>query len=235
MDRDALQLLLARGLSVEQIGRRFNKHPSTVSYWLRKHGLKAPNRAKHAAKGGIERERLTELVGRGMTIAQIADEVQRSTATVRHWLRRYDLTTVATVRARAARSGRTRGQLTIQRDCIRHGRTEFVIEGRGYYRCKRCRSEQVSRHRRTIKETLVMEAGGACALCGYQRCLSALEFHHLDRSQKRLHISQNGVTLSVAEVRAEVRKCVLLCSNCHAEVESGIVALPDTVVGVATG
>jgi transposase len=234
MDGDALQLLLARGLSVEQIGRRFNKHPSTVSYWLRKHGLQAPNRAKHAAKGGIEREQLTELVGRGMSIAQIADEVQRSTATVRHWLRRYDLSTAATVRARAARSGRARGQLTIQRECARHGRTEFVIEGRGYYRCKRCRSEQVVRHRRTVKETLVAEAGGACALCGYGRCLSALEFHHLDPSQKRLHISQNGVTLSVAAVRAEVRNCVLLCSNCHAEVQSGIVALPDTVVdGVA--
>ena len=93
MDRDSLQLLLAQGLSVEQIGRRFNRHPSTVSYWLRKHGLEAPNRAKHAAKGGIERERLTELVARGMTIAEIAAEVGRSKGTVRHWLRRYALHT----------------------------------------------------------------------------------------------------------------------------------------------
>jgi hypothetical protein len=121
------------------------------------------------------------------------------------------------------------------RECIRHGRTEFVIEGRGHYRCKRCRSEQFVRHRRTIKETLVAEAGGACALCGYARCLSALEFHHLDPAQKRLHISQNGVALSIAEVRREAGKCVLLCSNCHAEVEGGMVALPDTVVSGACG
>jgi len=235
MDRDALQLLLARGFSVEQIGVRFNKHPSTVSYWLRKHGLEASNRAKHAAKGGIERERLTALVGRGMSIAQIADEVQRSTATVRHWLGRYDLTTAAAARTRAARTGRARGQLTIQRECARHGRTEFVTEGRGSYRCKRCRSEQVVRHRRTVKETLVAEAGGVCALCGYDRCLGALEFRHLDPSPKRLQISQGGVTISVAEVRTEARDRVLLCSNCHAEVESGIVALPDTVVDGAAG
>ena len=93
MDRDALQLLLAQGVSVEQIGRRFGRHPSTVSYWMRKHGLEAPNRAKHASKGGIERERLTELVGRGMTIAEIAEEVGLSKGAVRHWLGRYNLHT----------------------------------------------------------------------------------------------------------------------------------------------
>lgn len=85
MDRSSLQLLLAQGYSVEQIGRRFGRHPSTVSYWMRKHGLVASNRAKHAAKGGIERERLTGLVARGMTIAQIAEEVGLSKGAVRHW------------------------------------------------------------------------------------------------------------------------------------------------------
>jgi hypothetical protein len=27
-------------------------------------------------------------------------------------------------------------------------------------------------------------------------------------------------------MRAEARKCVLLCANCHAEVESGLIDLP---------
>src|SRR6202046_939105 len=93
MDKDALQLLLAQGVSVEQIGRRFGRHPSTVSYWMRKHGLEAPNRAKHAPKGGIERERLSELVEGGMKIAEIAEEVGLSKGAVRHWLSRYNLHT----------------------------------------------------------------------------------------------------------------------------------------------
>jgi transposase len=235
MDRNSLQVLLAQGLSVEQIARRFNRHPSTVSYWLRKHGLEAPHRAKHAAKGGIERARLTELVGRGMTIAQIADEVQRSTATVRHWLRRYDLATTAAVRARAGRAGHSGGQSMIERDCVRHGRTEFVSEGRGYYRCRRCRSEEVVSQRRTLEQALVAGAGGACAVCGYARCPGALELHHLDPAPTRVQIGRNGVTPAVAEARRAVRECVLLCANCHAEVESGMVALPDTVVGDAWG
>ena len=229
MDRDALQLLLAQGISVEQIGRRFGRHPSTVSYWMRKHGLEAPNRAKHAGKGGLDRDELADLVGRGMTIREIAGALDRSTATVRHWLRRYGLSTAATERARDTRVGRDQGESSLVRVCARHGRTAFVIEGRGYYRCKLCRSEQVIHHRRRLKELLVAEAGGACSLCGYDRHLGALQFHHLDPRSKRLHISQNGITLSLETIRHEVRKCVLLCSNCHAEVEGGIVSVPDTV------
>jgi transposase len=229
MDRNALQLLLAQGVSVEQIGRRFGRHPSTVSYWMRKYGLEAPNRAKHAGKGGLERDELVELVGRGMTIREIAGALDRSTATVRHWLRRYGLSTVATERARDARVGRAHRESSLIRVCARHGRTPFVMEGRGYYRCKLCRSAQVIQHRRRLKELLVAEAGGACALCGYDRHLGALQFHHLDPRSKRLHISQNGITLSLETIRQEVGKCVLLCSNCHAEVEGGIVSVPDTV------
>jgi transposase-like protein len=229
MDKDALQLLLAQGVSVEQIGRRFGRHPSTVSYWLRKHGLEAPNRAKHAGRGGIDRAELADLVDREMTIREIAAELDRSTATVRHWLRRYGLSTAATERARGTRAGRAQGESSLVRDCARHGRTAFILEGRGYYRCKRCRSEQVMRHRRRLKEVLVAEAGGACALCGYDRHLGALQFHHLDPRSKRLHVSQNGITLSLDTIREEVRKCVLLCSNCHAEVEGGVVSVPDTV------
>ena len=229
MDKDALQLLLAQGVSVEQIGRRFGRHPSTVSYWMRKHGLEAPNRAKHAGKGGLDRDELAELVARRMTLRQIAGELDRSTATVRHWLRRYGLSTAATGRARDTRVGRVHGEPSLVRVCTRHGRTTFVIEGRGYYRCKLCRSERVIQRRRRLEELLVTEAGGACSLCGYDRHLGALQFHYLDPRSKRLHISQNGITLSLETIRREVRKCVVLCSNCHAEVEGGIVSVPDTV------
>jgi transposase-like protein len=58
MDKQSLQLLLGKGISVERIAKRFGKDPSTVSYWLKKHGLESPYREKHAPKGGIERDRL---------------------------------------------------------------------------------------------------------------------------------------------------------------------------------
>jgi hypothetical protein len=79
----------------------------------------------------------------------------------------------------------------------------------------------VVRRRRKVKEILVTEAGGRCLLCGYHRCAAALQFHHLEPTEKRFGVAQRGHARSIERVRAEARKCVLLCSNCHAEVESG--------------
>ena len=89
--------------------------------------------------------------------------------------------------------------------------------------------DHVSARRRRMKETLVAEAGGACRICGYDRCLRAMQFHHLDPATKCFAVSQNGVTLALAAARAEASKCVLLCANCHAEVESGLVDLSSMI------
>jgi transposase len=231
MDRDSLQLLLAQGLSVERIARRFRKDPSTIAYWMRKHGLESPFANKHAAKGGIERERLERMVSEGMTIREIGDEVGLSKGTVRHWLRVYGLRTDRSRRERfgLARSAKEAGVITVVMLCGRHGEVEFVLEGRGYYRCKQCRAEAVVRHRQKVKQTLVAEAGGRCVSCGYSHNTRALQFHHLDPDQKRLGLSSQGVTYSLERLRAEAEKCVLLCANCHAEVESGDAILPARV------
>lgn len=112
--------------------------------------------------------------------------------------------------------------------CRHHGETDFIIEPSGYYRCKRCRSERVAARRRKVKSMLASEAGGCCAACGYDRYLGALEFHHLDPSTKRLGLSHRGAALAIATLRSEAQKCILLCSNCHAEVEGGVAELPIT-------
>jgi hypothetical protein len=38
-------------------------------------------------------------------------------------------------------------------------------------------------------------------------------------------LSRRGVTRALVEAREEARKCVLLCANCHAEVEAGVTAI----------
>jgi transposase len=216
--------MLDRGLSIEAVGLHFGKHASTVSYWMKKHGLAAAGRQKHAPKGGVGQDVLAGLVERGMTIAEISNEVGLSKATVRHWLRRYGLRT-RNARGRrpqeAARAAKEAGLRTVANICARHGETEFILEGRGYYRCKRCRSEAVARRRRKVKTILVEEAGGRCVRCGYDRNPAALQFHHLDPATKRIALSARGIAYALATVREEAQKCVLLCANCHAEVENG--------------
>jgi len=221
MDRALLKQYLEQGLSLSQIGVRVDRDPSTVGYWVQKHGLVANGRAKHAPKGGIPREVLEPLVEGGSSIREVAQLLDVSIATVRHWLKRYGLKT----KSRAGRRFAGPKPALITDECPRHGQTDFILEGRGSYRCRRCRSECVSRWRRRLKRTLIDEAGGRCAICGYDRHPNALQFHHLDPAVKAFALSQEGITRSLAAARAEAAKCVLLCANCHAEVEAGAASL----------
>jgi hypothetical protein len=77
-----------------------------------------------------------------------------------------------------------------------------------------------------VKLILVEEAGGARLGCGYDTCVAALQFHHIDPATKEFALSAEGVTRSLARARAEAAKCVLLCANCHAEVEAGVRPIP---------
>ncbi len=222
MDRALLEEMLAEGLSLAAMGRRLGVHESTVAGQLWAYGLRAVNAEKHAARGGLTREQLEPLIARGMSIAQIAAEVDRSKATVRHWLCRHGLKTWSPSGSRRKAESHTAhaaGLREARMACARHGETGFVLDGRGYYRCRKCRAEAVSRRRRKMKEILVQEAGGACSACGYSESPRALHFHHLDPAQKSFELNANGVALALDTLRAEARKCVLLCSNCHAEVE----------------
>jgi hypothetical protein len=99
------------------------------------------------------------------------------------------------------------------------------------WRCLRCRSEAVTRRRQKVKDILVRDAGGCCALCGYDRHVGAPEFHHVDPGEKRFSLSQMGIARSLDRARAEASKCMLLCANCHAEVEAGVARLPLAVNG----
>jgi len=229
MDRASLERMLGHGLSLAEIGKRFGRHEATVSYWLKQYGLEAANHEKHAARGGITREELETLIEAGMSIAQIAEAIGRSKGTVRHWLIRYGLKTHGSVRGRppsAARAAKEAGLATVMMRCSHHGETDFCLDGRGYYRCKRCRSDAVVRRRRKVKTILVAEAGGACCICGFDRNMRALHFHHVEPSLKRHELNAKGVAIALDKLRVEAQKCVLLCSNCHAEVEDGMAIIP---------
>ena len=80
-------------------------------------------------------------------------------------------------------------------------------------------TDAVSRRRKKLKLMAVELMGGRCTLCGYDRCIRALEFHHLNPSHKSFALSMNGLTRSWARIQEELKKTVLLCANCHREVE----------------
>lgn len=73
--------------------------------------------------------------------------------------------------------------------------------------------------RQKRKQELVYIMGGKCVLCGYNRCVAALEFHHIDKSTKTRELS-TGANHSWESDVEEVKKCALVCSNCHKEIEA---------------
>jgi hypothetical protein len=227
MDRDLLERYLDEGLSLAEIGLLVNRDASTVGYWLKRYGMTANGQRKHASRGALERDQLTPLIDRGMTIAEIASAIDRSPATVRYWLGKYSLQTRGRRGRRPAvpralvEHAIKHGRREVTAVCSKHGEGVFVIENSGRVRCRQCRMERVSVRRRKVKRLLIEEAGGRCTRCGYDRFVGALHFHHVDPSLKRFGVSRKGATIGIDALRMEASKCIVLCANCHAEVEHG--------------
>lgn len=80
----------------------------------------------------------------------------------------------------------------------------------------------VSDYRRRRKENLIKVCGSKCALCGYDKLPAGLEFHHIDPTQKSYGIASKGTCHAIDKDLAEVRKCLLICANCHREVHAGL-------------
>ena len=88
----------------------------------------------------------------------------------------------------------------------------------------------VHKRRRKIRQMAVEYKGGRCERCGYDRCIDALEFHHINSSGKDFSISDKGYTRSWDRVKEELDKCALLCANCHRELHAQAQLPQETVV-----
>ncbi len=67
------------------------------------------------------------------------------------------------------------------------------------------------------KDYAVKQFGGKCQFCGYSKCIAALDFHHVIKSGKKHKPSSIIRRLKWEVALEELRKCILICSNCHRE------------------
>ena len=95
-----------------------------------------------------------------------------------------------------------------------------MVEKRHYADRRTYMIAAVRKRRRKVRRMAVQYKGGRCSRCGYDKCVEALEFHHLDSAQKDFGISARGYTRSWERVRAELEKCILVCANCHRELHA---------------
>lgn len=68
--------------------------------------------------------------------------------------------------------------------------------------------------------------GGKCACCGYDKCQSALELHHINPNEKSFTISEH-CNWGWEKIKNEIKKCVLICANCHREIHAGLINTND--------
>jgi len=81
--------------------------------------------------------------------------------------------------------------------------------------------QAVAKRRKYIKAMVVKYKGDKCIICGYNKCIEALDLHHIDRTKKKFGIAGQGLTRSWESVKKEADKCILICANCHRELHSG--------------
>ena len=104
--------------------------------------------------------------------------------------------------------------------CSRHGISEHRLSVKKW-KCKKCEYLYSRKYLENLKLKAFNYAGGKCQECGYNKCLRAMHFHHIDPNMKEFAIFEGRggfkKTRNWEKLKLEIDKCILLCSNCHME------------------
>lgn len=97
--------------------------------------------------------------------------------------------------------------------------TEFYKKNQGLQSwCKTCTKKKQALRWRQRKLKAIELFGGQCQRCGYDKNFAALHFHHKsDDKNGQPHMALRWKWERTIE---ELKKCILVCANCHAELHN---------------
>ena len=161
----------------------------------------------------ITKEQLIPLIEAKLTERKIAKEIGHSVMSTRKAMKRYGL---KTWRARKLRT------------CLVCGKE---LTGKQVHYCSgKCKQKKFHQTKSTSsgsnttlrgkkkKLQFIVEMGGKCSVCGYDKNMSGLSFHHIDRDKKTMTLdTRTFCARSIESLRNELDNCILLCHNCHME------------------
>lgn len=175
----------------------------------------------------MEREILVKLIDDNLSQYQIAEKLNCSQSNVRYWLRKFKIKT-----NHLAFDTKDYGENRCCSKCNTPKPISDFYERRnkkgGSAYCKECTKQQSLKRHREFKEVVVKYKGGSCENCGYNKFISALEFHHIDPSEKDFSISNVKTYKLTDKIKNELDKCILVCSNCHREIHEKLNNAPMT-------
>ncbi len=151
----------------------------------------------------MEKHLLEKMVGNGLSGNAIAKQTGKSLTTVWYWLRKHELTTKKVYSCRFCRDPDP----------------THYFAGR-FSECRKCRQKDQNKSNRKKKFLLVQYKGGRCEVCGYNRCMAALDFHHIEPTQKDPDWKKMR-KWALERIKKEIDQCSLVCRNCHSEIHYG--------------
>lgn len=158
------------------------------------------------------KKELENYIEQNFTIRRIAQKTNKSAGSVRHWLKKYNLKT------------KTRTKESVCKFCGERDPKKLMRSGCGRLsksRCKKCHNLYSINRFRQNKIKAVEYKGGKCIICGYNKCMRSLSFHHKNPKTKDLEWNKMR-SWNLEKIKKELDKCDLLCNNCHGEVHEKI-------------
>lgn len=171
--------------------------------------------------GTMDRYQLEFLVEQGKSTYEISKIFNKGQTTIRHWLKKYGIKT----KNKSFKDGYLKNAdfSKDNQSCTRCGIKLTDINA--YFRkdknlyhshCKECHAHHSREKRTKFKSKCVEYLGNECNKCGYNKNISALDFHHKNPEDKEFLVSKMDKK-PWNLVSEELDKCLLLCANCHRE------------------
>lgn len=152
----------------------------------------------------MKKEILQKQIKKGLSTRKIGESLGKSQSSIRHWLKKYGLKTQ-----------QAQEKEHLCEDCGETDSNNFYTGQK--QKCKKCHNKRTAKAGKNKRIKAIELLGGCCQHCGYDKCYSALEFHHIDPTIKDV----NYATMrgwSFERIEEELKNCILLCANCHREV-----------------
>lgn len=168
----------------------------------------------------MKKELLEQMVNDGKSLNTISKETGKSLSTIRYWSNKYGIK--SKFKTFSEKGKKDYGKFRYCPRCKQDCPTDDFYSRRGKKHssvyCKKCTNEQSVERIRGLKEKMVEYKGGECNRCGYNKYIGALEFHHINPSEKDFTPSTLKSYVFNDKVKNELDKCILVCSNCHREI-----------------
>lgn len=172
----------------------------------------------------MKREEIESLISESKSLNQISKETGKSLTTIRYWVKKLKISfeTKSFSDQGVKEYGefrycpRCKSECSIDQFYNRRGKKNSSVY------CKKCTTDQVVERTKRLKQEMVDYKGGCCEICGYDKYIGALDFHHINPNEKDFTIAKVRQYKFDEVIKEELDKCMLVCSNCHRKIHGGL-------------